>query len=89
MDALTELLKVVNSFSPIGVAALLGLVLFYQVKNAKKSEDSFDVLASNHLHDLPMILETLQRMEVTNQRMEVANATAFSAILAKLNGAHK
>lgn len=82
MDTLVELLKTLNSLSPLAVIALLGLVLFYQAKAKTKTDVSFDTLANNHLHELPTILETLQRMEV-------ANANAFSTIIAKLNGGHK
>lgn len=82
MEALAELLKTLNSLSPLAVIALLALVLFYQSKNKDQAKGDFDTLTSNHLHELPAILETLQRMEV-------ANAISFSTILAKLNGGHK
>lgn len=82
MDSLIELLKTLNSLSPLAVIALLGTVIFFQVKNSTKSDKSFETLADNHLHDLPVILETLQRMETSQ-------ATAFATIIAKLNGGHK
>ena len=86
METLLELLKTLNSLSPLAVIALLGIVLFYQARNktqvSSKMDDSFTTITDNHLHDLPSILEILQRMET-------ANATAFATIIAKLNGGHK
>jgi hypothetical protein len=82
MDLLVSLLSTLNSLSPLAVIALLALVLYYQAKNGSKSETNFDILTSNHLHELPVILETLQRMEN-------AQSAAFATIIAKLNGGHK
>lgn len=81
MDIVLQFLNILNSLSPLAVIALLSLVLFYQARNKDKAENNFDSLTSNHLHELPDILVVLQRMEV-------ANATAFAAILAKLNGSY-
>lgn len=75
------LLRTANSLSPIAVIALLAIVIFYQAKGATKTEDSFDTLTTNHLHELPSILEILQRMETQN-------AVAFATIITKLNGGH-
>ena len=77
MDALLEILKTLNSLSPLAVIALLVLVLFYQIKNKTSTDSSFSTLTSNHLHELPAILETLQRIEVMS-------TNAFATILARM-----
>lgn len=82
MAEITVLLSTLNTLSPLAVIAILALVLFFQVKNTKRYESDFELITDNHLHDLPGILEALQRMEL-------ANASAFATIIAKLNGTHK
>lgn len=83
MEVLIEFLKTLNGLSPLAIIGLLAIILFFQAKNKVKADGDFETLTGNHLHELPAILETLQRIEV-------ANATGFATILAKLNGgAHK
>ena len=61
MDSIVALLGALNGVSSLGLAVLLGLVLFFQAKNKK----DVDAIAHNHLSGLPEITETLQRMERT------------------------
>jgi hypothetical protein len=77
-----NLLQVLNSLSPLGVISLLAYIIYLQVKQQKSSSSQLANIADNHLHELPTILETLQRIEI-NQ------AAAFSTIIAKLNGGSK
>lgn len=83
MDAITSLLTLLNTLSPLAVIALLGLVIFMLVKARAKNlldvGDKVDLLSSNHLHELPEIAETLRRIEVKL-------GEEFSYIKAKLNG---
>ena len=75
MEILIQLLTVLNSMSPLGVIALLGVIIFLQVKNTKRVTK----IETNDLHSLPDMLETLQRIEVTLNK-------EFSYLRARLNG---
>ena len=72
MSELVSLLAMLNSISPLAVIALLGIVIYKLITNHKEIKE-------NDLHTLPDILETLQRIEVTQ-------SAAFGTIIAKLNG---
>ena len=89
MEALTSLLNVLNSLSPLGVIALLGLVIFMLVK-AKTAKVEMDQkvanIADNHLHDLPSIADNMEKAVATLQRIEVKMGEEFSYIRARLNG---
>jgi hypothetical protein len=70
MDSLLELLKTLNTLSPLAVIALLGVVIYKLVGGNKSltslSEDSssrLNEIATNHLHELPDMAETLRRIE--------------------------
>jgi len=68
-------LAALNNLSPLGLAALLALVLYKMVGHGKAIEE----IRGNDLHILPDILETLQRIEREN-------AASHATIIAKLNG---
>ena len=82
MDIIISLLATLNSLSPLAVIALLGLIIFMMVK-AKTDTSAVDQkvtdLGTNHLHCMPEMLETLQRIEVKM-------GEEFSFIRARLNG---
>jgi len=86
MDTIIELLKTLNSLSPLAVIALLGLIIYKQVKDKPASEASVEEIKSNHLHEMPEIVAALQRMESTLQRIEVTITGDLSYIKARING---
>lgn len=65
-----EILSLLNSLSPLGLAALLALVL-YNMSSARKEVTS---LRDNHLHEVTdamvVITAAIQRMEVSLARIE-------------------
>jgi hypothetical protein len=63
MESLISLLTTLNSLSPLAVIALLATIIYKQVKDKPATEASVDEIKHNHLHDLPEILATLQRIE--------------------------
>ena len=75
MAEIVAILQIIASFSPLAVIALLGVIILFQVRGKRVVA----LIKKNDLHQLPMILETLQRIEVSL-------AENFSAIRAKLNG---
>ena len=82
MDIIISLLTTLNSLSPLAVIALFGLVIFMMVK--AKTDTSTVVqkvndLGTNHLHCMPDILETLQRIEVKLSE-------EFAYLKARING---
>lgn len=79
MDSLIALLETLNSLTPLAVIALLGIVIFFQTQNQKKNAAQMTKIETNDLHQLPDMLETLQRIEVVLNR-------EFSYIRARLNG---
>ena len=60
-----ELFSFLTSIQPIGVIALLGLIIYMLVKSRQDKTDIVD----NHLHELPEILEALKRIEVKLDKM--------------------
>mgnify|MGYP001581454845 CR=1 FL=1 len=87
MDVLLQLLEVLSAFTPLGVAALLGLALFVIIwKNPfKPVESAVSEIKDNHLHD---IVHQLENINETLQRMEVTMSTEFSYLKARINGKH-
>jgi hypothetical protein len=66
MESLMSLLQVLNSLSPLAVIALLAVIIFMMVQQNKGTakQEQVNEIRDNHLHDLPQMLETLQRIEV-------------------------
>lgn len=79
MELLINLLTTLNSLTPLAVIALLGLVLFIQARHQKTNSAQMTKIETNDLHNLPDMLETLQRIEVTLNR-------EFSYLRARLDG---
>lgn len=78
MDTLVMLLDTLNKATPLGIATLLSLILFYQAKNRKAILEVSD----NHLSGLPEMVESLKRIEALLQ--DVKDNTVH--IKARLNG---
>jgi len=91
-----EFLSALNSLSPLGLAALLALILFFQSRNNKASVEALnalDTIRGNDLHGLPemtakldRIVDALDRVESALNRVETVNAGAFATLIAKING---
>ena len=79
MDALLELLTLLNTLSPLAVIALLGCVIFMLVKGHKDVDTKVTAISTNHLSDMPEIVETLRRIELSLSEN-------FAHIRARLNG---
>jgi len=88
MDAIIELLNTLNGLSPLGIVGLLGVVIFMLVKNQKDAQQKYETVTGNHLHDLPVIAENIEKMAATMQRIEVKLGEDFAHIKARLNGNH-
>lgn len=73
-------LQALSSMSPIGVIALLGLIIYKMIKFAGDAGQKYKVLTENHLHELPEMAATLSKIADILQRIEVSQAT----IIAKL-----
>ena len=86
MDTVVTLLSLLNSLSPLAVIGLLGVIIFLLVKGKERVSAQVETLATNHLHELPSIAETLRRMEETLQRMEVRMSEDFAWLKARVNG---
>lgn len=56
-----ELLALLNSFSPLGVIALLAYIVYLLVNQRQQVH----AIKTNHLHGLPEMLEILHRIELT------------------------
>lgn len=66
MESLNSLLQILNTLSPLAVIALLAVIIFMLVQQQKgvAKQEQVNEIRDNHLHDLPAMLETLQRIEV-------------------------
>lgn len=92
MDGIVEILGLLNTISPLGIAALLGVVIFMLVKNQKDANEKYETVTSNHLHELPDIAaniakmaETTERNGETLQRIEVKLGEDLSYLKARLD----
>ena len=83
MEVLIDLLKTLNTLSPLAVIALLAAVLLLQSRNHKTVQE----IKGNDLHDLPDVAQHVRDISATLQRIEVSQSENFSHIRAKLNGA--
>lgn len=85
MDAIVVLLQTLNTLSPLGVIAMLGLVIFMLVK-AKSAKSDMDeqiaLISHNHLSGLPEMAESLRRIESLLQTMN----DNITYIRARVNG---
>ena len=83
-----NLLPQLNTLSPLGVIALLGLIIFMLVK-AKAAKVEMDTkvsnIAENHLHGLPEMTESLKRIEsvLSNINDNIIH------VKARINGGHQ
>lgn len=87
MDAISALLAQLNTLSPLGVIALLGLIIYMLVKakDAKVEVDSkIATITDNHLHGLPEMAESLKRIEAVLQNVN----DNIVHVRARINGGH-
>jgi len=75
MTEFMELLKALNSVTPLGLTVLALLIIMLQVRQSSRVQK----IETNDLHNLPEMAETLQRIEVVLNR-------EFSYLRARLNG---
>lgn len=88
MAQVLEFFQALNSLSPLAVIGLLAYVIYLLVKgkgNLPELKASQELIATNHLHDLPEMAETLKRMESMLQLMNVN----LIYIRARINGRHE
>lgn len=65
METLKTVIEVLNSLSPLGLAGLLGFIIWKLVQSGR----SLDAVKENHLHPLPEMVATLERIEKLMQTM--------------------
>lgn len=85
METLIALLETLNTLTPIGIIALLGVVIFMIVYRnpLKPIQNSLAEVKDNHLHD---VVNQLDRMNETLQRIEIKMSEEFAYLRAKING---
>ena len=95
MDNLEAILKVVNQFTPTGIIALMVMVVgLFLWKNPLKAatapiEASLEQLKSNHLHDLPRLADSMEKVVEVLSRIELRMAEEFAFIRVKLENDDK
>ena len=65
------LLQTLNSFTPLGLAALLALVLWRQAGHQREIRS----MRNNDLHEFPDLIEKMSQTLAALQRIEVGLAT--------------
>jgi biopolymer transport protein ExbB/TolQ len=96
MDSVLELLKLINSLSPVAIIGLLGTVIFMLVRGKTAVDEKADKIATNHLHGLPEMASTLEDIKdilrtMSNQlqRIELRLGEDLTYLKTKLNGSAK
>ena len=69
MAEITALLGMLNTMSPLGIIALLGVIIWMLVKGKTSTDAKVETIANNHLHGLPDITASLDRIEGLLQSM--------------------
>lgn len=84
MSFLTEL----NNLTPLGVIALLGLVIYYLVKNKglPAPKNSIEKIEKNHLHEIKETLGRIERFLIENNRLTNEINNNITWVKARLNG---
>lgn len=75
MTGIIWFIQILNTLSPLGLASLLAVIIYLQVKGKQQVA----TISDNHLSGLPEIAEALRRIELKL-------GEEFSFIRAKLNG---
>lgn len=78
METLKTVVDVLNSLSPLGLAGLLGFIIYKLIQNDK----SLETVKYNHLHPLPEMAASLERIE---KLMQTLNDNVIY-IKARVNG---
>jgi hypothetical protein len=79
METLVSVFEMLNAVSPLGLAALLAYVIYLLVKGKTSTDAKVETIATNHLHGLPEMADTLKEIQLT--------LTSLDAYLrARLNG---
>ena len=63
MEPLIGLLTLLNSLSPLAVIGLLATIIYIQMNGKTAVDQKVQTVATNHLHDLPEMSESLKRIE--------------------------
>lgn len=85
---MSELIQFLTNLSPLGLAGILALIVYLQVKNAKHTAQ----ISDNHLSGLPEMQATLEQVLAALSRMEERQVRAgdqLTYLLARTNGAPK
>lgn len=89
MELMIAFIGQLNSLSPLAVIGLLAIILFYQAKNNRTAighHDTLNSIKTNDLHELPMMMDLLNNINITLQRIEVSQGESFSFIRGRMNG---
>lgn len=66
MQEIAALISALNSLTPLGLAALLSFVIYMQIRANKGQRN----IAENHLHGLPEMAASIERMTESLERIE-------------------
>lgn len=62
METIVTILQLLGSLSPVGVIALLAVVIYLLVRGETAADKKVELLTNNHLHE---VTDALARMENT------------------------
>ena len=85
LQELIELIKAANGVTPIGLSALLAVIIVMLVRGQKTVVSKMDMLSDNHLHELPVLIENSTRMVDTLARIEVRLGEDLTYIKTKVS----
>ena len=80
MTEVLELLKAANGLSPLAIIGLLAVAIILMAKGRKEVNTRMDMLADNHLHEIPLLVENSNKTVETLQRIEVRLAEGFASL---------
>ena len=85
MQEILELIKTASGMSPLGVIALLAIIIAMLVKGQRMVVGKMDTLSNNHLHEIPELVENSRRTVDVLQRIEVRLGEDLTYIKSKVD----
>lgn len=86
---MTEFINQLNNLTPLGVIALLGIVIYNLIVNRGKNnhdQENFENLRDNHLHEIRDSLNRIENSLNRNNEMTNRILNDLTYIKARING---
>jgi hypothetical protein len=81
---MNDIIQILSTLSPVGLAGMLAYIIYLLIKGRTAADAKVETIASNHLHELPELVDTSRKIIDVLQRIENRMVEDFTVIKAKL-----